>query len=1074
MANKVKYYLNKKGEFVIDNYHLAKPFSSFFPGIAGQWGVPIWAFYVNRGQAIASFGIKDKDHPIMEFQPANKSYYLTPILGFRTFIKTTQNKKDVFYDAFSTSLNSPCYDIANSMIITSSDLTLKEINHTLGIQTEIIYFTIPHDNYGALARKVTFKNISKNKKRLDILDGLPQIQPYGLNNMFLKQMSRTIEAWVMVENHNYGIPFIRLKVEPADRPEVVHVKRGNFYAAFDMQGIIRPVVETELIFGLGNDFTFPKTFVDSRRFSLPEKQSVKSKTPCAFAYKRVELMPSEEYAIYTISGNMSSIQRLKAEVSRITDVSYFNSKQSENKALTTSLQKPVFTKSALKEFDMYSAQNFLDNIMRGGYPVSIEHASGKTTVYLYSRKHGDIERDYNMFLLEPTCFSQGNGNYRDINQNRRCDIWFNPDIEKENVLSFFNLIQTDGYNPLVVCPDRFKFNQDFTAVSGFFNRYNMNKVKEFLKNDFTPGELFSFIECNDVMLRDSRESLLQVVMENSTKHSQAAHGEGFWIDHWHYCLDILESYIGIYPEKLKEALFDLKDFTFFDNAYIVQPRDKKHVLYKGRLRQFGSVVKDGGKEALIKKRKNFANISRTKNGAGDIYKTNLMVKMIVVAVNKFASLDPFGAGIEMESDKPNWYDSLNGLPGILGSSLCETFELKRWILFLKNTMVTLKLDKQYTLSLPIEVHDFLHGLSKACSQGLSDFNFWNKRSTLKESYRVKTKLGFKGTGKKITLKALDFAFDNFLRVIDKALGKVYDKKSKLYPSYFINEVTRHKITSRLEGKIYAKATRFRQRTLPLFLEGIVHALRISQKPALALNYHQAVRAAALFDKKLNMYKVCASLEKMPEEIGRARVFTPGWLENESIWLHMEYKYMLELLRAGLYKEFFGDFKNVFIPFLKPDVYGRSTLENSSFIVSSAFPKKELHGTGFIARLSGSTAEFINIWLIMCAGKKPFYLNRDGNLCVELKPILPAWIFTKKKEADFEKNTFSFKFLNKALVVYHNPAKKDTFGKFAAKVKRISINYLDGRKIIQKSPQILPPHSYDLRSGKISRIDIELR
>ena len=72
------YYLNKDGEFVIDNYNLAKPFSSFFPGIAGPWGVPIWAFYVNRGQAIASFGIKDKDHPIMEFQPANKSYYLTP------------------------------------------------------------------------------------------------------------------------------------------------------------------------------------------------------------------------------------------------------------------------------------------------------------------------------------------------------------------------------------------------------------------------------------------------------------------------------------------------------------------------------------------------------------------------------------------------------------------------------------------------------------------------------------------------------------------------------------------------------------------------------------------------------------------------------------------------------------------------------------------------------------------------------------------------------------------------------------------------------------------------------------
>jgi len=41
--------------------------------------------------------------------------------------------------------------------------------------------------------------------------------------------------------------------------------------------------------------------------------------------------------------------------------------------------------------------------------------------------------------------------------------------------------------------------------------------------------------------------------------------------------------------------------------------------------------------------------------------------------NKAASLDPSGIGIEMEANKPNWYDSLNGLPGLLGSSISETF-----------------------------------------------------------------------------------------------------------------------------------------------------------------------------------------------------------------------------------------------------------------------------------------------------------------------------------------------------------------------------------------------------------------
>jgi len=36
-------------------------------------------------------------------------------------------------------------------------------------------------------------------------------------------------------------------------------------------------------------------------------------------------------------------------------------------------------------------------------------------------------------------------------------------------------------------------------------------------------------------------------------------------------------------------------------------------------------------------------------------------------------------GIEMEAGKPGWYDALNGLPGLFGSSVGETAELIRLI-----------------------------------------------------------------------------------------------------------------------------------------------------------------------------------------------------------------------------------------------------------------------------------------------------------------------------------------------------------------------------------------------------------
>jgi len=45
--------------------------------------------------------------------------------------------------------------------------------------------------------------------------------------------------------------------------------------------------------------------------------------------------------------------------------------------------------------------------------------------HIYGRRHGDLERDYNAFYLPAEFYSQGNASYRDVNQNRRCDVLLN-------------------------------------------------------------------------------------------------------------------------------------------------------------------------------------------------------------------------------------------------------------------------------------------------------------------------------------------------------------------------------------------------------------------------------------------------------------------------------------------------------------------------------------------------------------------------------------------------------------------------------------------------------------------------
>ena len=81
-----------KSSLEADGFHLggfneARPFSSFLPGIAGEYGKPMWVFYTNRGQCVSSFGVRDRNGAMLEFHPANKAYALTPLLGFRSFFR---------------------------------------------------------------------------------------------------------------------------------------------------------------------------------------------------------------------------------------------------------------------------------------------------------------------------------------------------------------------------------------------------------------------------------------------------------------------------------------------------------------------------------------------------------------------------------------------------------------------------------------------------------------------------------------------------------------------------------------------------------------------------------------------------------------------------------------------------------------------------------------------------------------------------------------------------------------------------------------------------------------------------
>lgn len=164
----------------------------------------------------------------------------------------------------------------------------------------------------------------------------------------------------------------------------------------------------------------------------------------------------------------------------------------------------------------------------------------------------------------------------------------------------------------------------------------------------------------------------------------------------------------------------------------------------------------------------------------------------------------------------------------------------------------------------------------------------------------------------------------------------------------------------------------------------------------------------------------------------------------------------------MYLEFFKEIKTGVSCFLNTQVYGRSPLEASSFIVSSAFPDKALHGSGFLARLSGTTAEFLSMWNHMMVGEAPFSVNSDGKLQLALQPVIVDWMW-------HDDGTLTFKFLGAIEVTYVMHAKKHSWD---SQVTSYDLHGDDGT--VHVDGAVVPmPYAADVRALKYSAITVTL-
>lgn len=1142
-------------DFIIKDYGRKTTFASFLPGIAGTHGIPIWCYYVNRGQCVASFGVLDKNHSIMEFYPAHTAYQNVKRTGFRTFVRCGSS----FYEPFSAE------NETQEMDVFMNKLKLRETEKELKLSAGITYFVLPGEKVGALVRRVRITNLSEETRKLELLDGMPAVVPCGVSLDTLKNMTETGKAWMQAEDAGTGVPYFRVRASMEDSASVGKVEGGNFALALteesfengksdgyssdgysvDDYGLkesgkgksgccslegagkgktgispggaarLLPVtVDPEKIFAYDNSLERPVTFMNSGLSGVENGQQVtENRFPCCFFRLSKTLKAGESACLYELFGQAGSKEVLQDFLGGIGSASaaaensaapgnsmtaegeasdaeknmpevYFAGKEAEADALAEGLTAPIATHTASEDFDAYSAYTYLDNGLRGGFPVRL---GNNHVFYLYSRKHGDLERDYNAFNVLPEFYSQGNGNFRDVAQNRRSDVFFNPFVGDANIKKFFSLVQPDGYNPLVI--EKSLYLLEKAAAEEAFSKLGDEERQEmvsFSTKPFTPGRLYGKLEtlygqvsgrASSVLKeqgadaassdptgrKDAGAMKMQTVQEMFSAAMDAADelpggdfSEGYWSDHWTYSLDLIEDYLEVFPEKEEQLLYE-KEFTYFLPKAAVRPRRKRYAETAKGLRQYHFLDEINREEGCGKWVKDTS-------GKGGLLKVTLMEKLLLLCAAKYSALDAYGMGVEMEGGKPGWYDALNGLPGIFGSSMAETYELERLTDYTIGAL--LKYPNEVVLS--EEVLSFiknLDGITRTEKKGGTaasggEMDFWNKVNDAKEDYRSRIYEGFSGRTAAAQSTDLAAILEKWSENIRKGIAGAKALGDGIVPTYFSFEVTDYK---KEDGGILP--LHFKAVPMPHFLEGSVRILKLKLPKEEKQAICRSVREGDLYDRKLGMYKINASLQDMSYEAGRCRAFAAGWLENESIWLHMEYKYLLELLRSGLYEEFFEDFKKAAVPFLDPEVYGRSILENSSFIASSANKDASVRGKGFVARLSGSTAEFLSMWKLMMFGPELFRFE-GGSLVFSPKPALPDYLVP-------EDGIVKAELLGGTDTVYHFEKGTSCIpGRY--EIAGMKLEDLQGKCTSCAGSKLEGSLAEAVRNGKIRRIEIEVR
>jgi hypothetical protein len=662
--------MNENTYFKIENYNQMDP---FFMTVVSD--VDLWMFISSTGGLTC--GRKNAESALFPYYTDDKIHDSIETTGSHTILIVNKDEKNFLWKPFSLH-HSNVYKITRNLYKNTigNKIMFEEINHDLEVRYS--YTWKSSDLFGFI-KESSIVNLAEREVEIRVLDGIRNILPYGVNTVLQDTKSTLVDGYKrceLVEAAGIGIytlsSILTDKAEPSESLKATSVwSKGLENASYLLsEQQLRAFAQNEEI----------QTEVD-----------IKGRRGSYYVVDSIHLNGNESknwYIVAELNQSAAMVEKLIKEI--IDNPSILEVVEADVSKGEYNLQKLVFDAdgfqcTANEKAGYRHFSNTLYNIMRGGiyansYKIDREDFKafvGKWNQEVYtkqldfmnqlpetinynelialaaelnckdferlvfeylpltfSRRHGDPSRPWNKFNIEVSKEDGAKelkfeGNWRDIFQNWEALSISYPSYTESIIAKFVNASTADGYNPYRITKDGIDWEK------------------------LDPEDPWSNI--------------------------------GYWGDHQIiYLLKLMELSKAYHPEKLQDLLH--KDVFVYANvpyrikgfdALVADPRN--------------SILYDEAREQWIEnKTASLGSDGKLIFNKDEIYKVNLMEKLLVTLLAKFSNYVPEG-GIWMNTQRPEWNDANNALVGN-GLSMVTLYYLHRFQAFMSEIVNQMKED----------------------------------------------------------------------------------------------------------------------------------------------------------------------------------------------------------------------------------------------------------------------------------------------------------------------------------------------------------------------------------------------